>query len=231
MFRISLSGPNKNALGTTLMTEALARVREADGQPLLLTGEGDAFSAGLNLKEVYELDREQMRGFLALLTELVTELYQYPGPTAAAVNGHAIAGGAILALVCDHRVATVNPKALIGLNEVALGLSFPPGLLAVVMDCLPRHRHVEVLLAAGLHNSYRATELGLVDVVADDPEAAAAAWLKTVSRSSPVAYAAAKRAIRPPIDVAAANEAWMETGLSVWTSPDFKAAVGRILKK
>ena len=133
MRTITLSGPAKNALGTSLMQHVHDEVHAAGGEPLLLTGEGDAFSAGLNLKEVLDADMDSMRAFHHLLEDTVAALYHYPGPTAAAVNGHAIAGGAILGLVCDRRIATTNPRARIGLNEVALGLQLAPR---------PARRHV-----------------------------------------------------------------------------------------
>ena len=105
MVEITMAWKAKNALGTETMTDLRTRLRAAAGAPVLLTGTGDAFSAGLNLKEVASLDVAGMRAFLELLESLMTELFQYPGPVVAHVNGHAIAGGCILALACDHRVA------------------------------------------------------------------------------------------------------------------------------
>ena len=93
---------------------------------MFLTGDGDAFSAGLNLKEVAALDERGMARFLETLERMVTALYEYPGPVVAWVNGHAIAGGCVVALACDHRLMTSAPRARIGLNEVPLGLRFPP---------------------------------------------------------------------------------------------------------
>ena len=72
-----------------------------------------------------------MERYLLLLDDLIDALYGYPGPTVAAVNGHAIAGGCVLALCCDLRVMADDPKLRIGLNEVALGLEFPPKILAL----------------------------------------------------------------------------------------------------
>ena len=91
--RVVLDGPGKNALSTPLMTRALGEVRAAGSRPVLLTGAGDAFSAGLNLKELATLDGAGMERFLGLLGELVRALYLHPAPTVALVNGHAIAGG------------------------------------------------------------------------------------------------------------------------------------------
>src|SRR5512144_845549 len=133
-FELVMNAPGRNALSTGLMTTILQQLTEAAGRPLLLTGAGNTFSAGLNLKEVAGLDEPGMARFLGLLDALVDALYEYPGPTVACVNGHAIAGGCILALCCDWRVAADRADIRIGLNEVALGLEFPPMILNLVRD-------------------------------------------------------------------------------------------------
>ena len=67
LLRLTLQAPGKNALGTPLMKRLLAELRDAGQRPVLLTGAGDAFSAGLNLKEVVSLDETSMRAFLAVV--------------------------------------------------------------------------------------------------------------------------------------------------------------------
>src|SRR5262245_9349226 len=126
MVEITLNGPGKNALGAQMMDFLLQELERAKGEPVFITGAGDAFSAGLNLKEVAGLDARGMESFLRTLEALYSALYTYPGPTAAAVNGHAIAGGCLVAMACDIRICTRDPKVRVGLNEVALGLQFPP---------------------------------------------------------------------------------------------------------
>jgi len=232
MRTITLSGPAKNALGTQLMQYVHDKVAAASGEPLLLTGDGDAFSAGLNLKEVLQADIPSMRDFHHLLEDTVAALYHYPGPTAAAINGHAIAGGAILGLVCDRRIATTNPRARIGLNEVALGLQFPPRLLAMVLDCIPRRHHTEVLLGAGLFGPEHAHTLGLVDALADDPVAAATEWLARVGAHPDGAYASGKAQIRPQVPYTDEQKAYFEdVVLPGWLSDSVKTRIAGFFKK
>ncbi|MCA9565939.1 MAG: enoyl-CoA hydratase/isomerase family protein, partial [Myxococcales bacterium] len=121
MRTIRIEGPGKNSLSSDLMNAIISGLHDAAGEPVLITGAGDAFSAGLNLKEMAGLDAAGMDRFLRTLEEMVVTLHHYPGPTAAAVNGHAIAGGCVITLCCDFRIMTTVPKARIGLNEVALG--------------------------------------------------------------------------------------------------------------
>src|SRR5262249_12661406 len=103
-YELTLAAPGRNALGAAVMEDIRSRLHAAAGRPVLLAGSGGAFSAGLNLKEVAALDRDGMARFLDLLETLIEELYCYPGPVVAAITGHAIAGGCVLALCCDHRV-------------------------------------------------------------------------------------------------------------------------------
>ena len=138
---IRIAGPGMNALGSTLMNDILAQIDAAGDQPLLFVGEGKAFSAGLDLKEVLSLDAAGMRAFLDLLEQLTLRVYQHPAPTVAAVHGHAIAGGAVLARACDVVVVPAEGRSRVGLNEVALGLHFPPALLQILMARIPVRHH------------------------------------------------------------------------------------------
>lgn len=233
MVEIRLSGPGKNALGSALMADVLAQVDAAGGAPILFTGEGDAFSAGLNLKEVASLDADGMRAFLTRLQQFFETIWTYPGPTAAAVNGHAIAGGCILAMCCDVAVATDNDRARIGLNEVAIGLRFPPGLLRFVRASISPAQLDEVILGAGLHAPEEAARLGLVQRVDADPVAAATRTLSRLAKHPPDAYSATKQDLRAGLMQASPEEQrrFDEEVVPFWTSPELKAKILAILGK
>jgi enoyl-CoA hydratase/carnithine racemase len=231
--RLVISAPGRNALSTDLMQRLLAGVRAAAGRPLLLLGSDGAFSAGLNLKEVAGLDRSGMTRFLLLLDDLVEALYEYPGPTVACVDGHAIAGGCVLALCCEWRVAADRPDLRIGLNEVALGLEFPPRILALARDRVPR-RHLErVVLEAGLHDPRTARELGLVDEVSSQPLAAAEAALARLATAPAATYTATKRALRA--GVLALDEAqrrhFEQQIVPAWCAAETKARIAAALRR
>ncbi|MBV9947010.1 MAG: enoyl-CoA hydratase/isomerase family protein, partial [Myxococcales bacterium] len=194
-----------------------------------------AFSAGLHLKEVAALGENDAESFLRLLEECMSALYLYPGPTAAAVNGHAVAGGCVLALCCDHRVATSAPAVKIGVNEVAIGLRFPPRVLAIVRSRVPRGHRERVLLGGELFAPAEARELGLVDEVGADPSALARRRLEHLASHPPDAYARTKRDLRgaTPEDLAsdAALERWLAESLPGWTSSEMKARIARVLRR
>ncbi len=234
MFEIQMQGPAKNALGTEMMTFLLEKLREAAGAPVLLTGTADAFSAGLNLREVEGLDARVMRTFMELLEATMAALYTYTGPTVACVNGHAIAGGCVLTLACDRRVASTNPKIKIGLNEVALGVRFPPRTLAVVTARVPRSHHEEVILGAGLFSPPGALRLGLVDELADDALTVARARLAALSANPKAAYPATKLDLRGTPQTLCADDLHarlLDDTMGLWLDPALKVKIGAILKR
>ncbi len=233
MREIVLSGPGKNALSSDLMGRTLDAVRAADEEPILLIGEGDAFSAGLDLREVATLDGAAMTRFLDLLDALCRAIFEHTGPTVACVNGHAIAGGCVLAMACDYRVATTNGKARIGLNETAIGLAFPPLVTRLVRARMPRGSEREVLLGAGLFEPSEALRLGLLDELAHDPRAAALATLEALSAPPRAAYRINKHQLTGGVlDVTPDEQAsFRQYMLPLWTGPDLKARLRAHLDK
>jgi enoyl-CoA hydratase/carnithine racemase len=230
MKTIVLEGPGKNSLSTVLLRQTLHEVRASGDQPIFLTGAGDVFSAGLNLKEIASLDPSGMQQFLGTLEELVAALYTHPGPTVAYVNGHAIAGGCVLALCCDVRVMTSREGARIGLNEVAIGLQFPPRTFAMIRARLASPALDRVILEAELHPAAQAMELGLVDALGEEAEARAR--LEKLAGYPRHVYAATKAALRGKLDVPTeVQHRYLDQVLPAWTSPELKTRLLALLKR
>ncbi len=233
IYDLVISAPGRNAMSRELMQHLIDSVRSAAGRPLLLRGSDGVFSAGLNLRQVAELDEPGMADFLRCLDELMDVLYEYPGPSVACVDGHAIAGGCVMALCCDWRVATSSPSTRIGLNEVARGLEFPPKILNLVRDRVPR-RHIErVVLEAALFDPATACTLGLVDEVADDPLATARAALARLAAVPRKTYTATKQTLRAGILAlsAAQRQQFDEQIVPAWCAPETKALLRAALQK
>jgi enoyl-CoA hydratase len=231
MHEIVMDGPGKNALGSGMMDFLLGELDRAQGAPVLLTGRGDAFCAGLNLKELLALDAAGMEAFLRKLERLVSALFIYPGPTVAAVNGHAIAGGCILVLCCDHRVARADMDLRMGLNEVALGLQFPPGILRMLTLRLSATQSTRALLGAALVRPDEAGALGYLDELTDgEVVGVARARLAALAKHPADAYAAAKRALRGASTWLEGDEEKFQQLLPAWTSQALKDRVAAVLK-
>ena len=105
---LELARPKVNAMSSELILELMATINqlaEVDYvRGVILTGQGKAFSAGLDLLELLELDQEGYNRFWQNFHRLLVDLCAFPKPLIAAVNGHAPAGGCVMALCCDYRV-------------------------------------------------------------------------------------------------------------------------------
>jgi enoyl-CoA hydratase/carnithine racemase len=230
MKTIVLDAPGKNSLSSALMEKVIAEVKSAGDAPLFITGAGDTFSAGLNLKEVASLDAPGMIRFLGLLEDMVTALFEHPAPTMAYVNGHAIAGGCVVAMCCDFRLMTARPGARFGLNEVAIGLRFPPRTLKMLQRRVTAPVLARIVLESNLMTAPEAHALGLVDALGE--EADARARLELLAGHPRDAYAAAKRSLVGTLEIAEADrKSYLESSIPVWASEELKAGIRAMLKK
>jgi len=214
------------------MEHLIGELRAPVPPPLLLRGAGGASSAGLNPTELATLDQAGMTRFLGLLDDLIDALYGYPGPTVAAVNGHAIAGGCMLLLCCDLRIGVDDPTVRIGLNEVPLGLEFPPKLLALARSRVPPRSLERVVLEGALHDPRAALALGLLDEIAPDAQTAARAALERLAASPRAEYVATKQALRRGLlDLSEAQRRYFrEHIVPAWCAPAVKARVDAALR-
>src|SRR5205807_9804791 len=108
---VRLDAPPVNALDREVLqaiTSTLRRIDESDARAVVLTGTGSVFSAGADLFRVLNEGDEYLRTSLAALTEAFGTLFEFPLPVVAAVNGHAIAGGAVLVCASDYRIAAAG---------------------------------------------------------------------------------------------------------------------------
>lgn len=158
-----------NALGPEVI-ERLGAELSSMTRPTVLTGSGSAFSAGLDLPALHLLDRPAMETFLERFSALLMQVLTYRTPLVAAVNGHCIAGGCLLAMACDHRVGATGDFK-IGVNELALGLTLPAVGLEILRGNLPPRAAHRVVLSGDLFDPDAASDFGLLDEVAVDVDA------------------------------------------------------------
>jgi len=200
-----------NPIGMQMVEELTARIREVRDDPearaLMLTSESDRFlSIGLDLPELMGYDRVQFAEFIAKFDRLCLELYSLPKPTVVAIRGHATAGGAILALCGDHRVVT-SGRAVMGLNEVRLGVTVPYTTDRMLRDLVGSRIAREVMEVGDFFKADELLARGLVDqVVPPDQVLFIARELATSLAASPLAAYAAIKANRTGPVVAAIEE-------------------------
>lgn len=163
-----------NSLGTKLMEDMLLSIDEAKKEKcrglILTSGAKTTFSAGLNFAEVYKAEVNAFRKLYYLFQEVNYQLFSAPFLTAAAINGHAPAGGCVLALTTDYRVMVNDPSKpyRIGLNESAIGLAAPVWIQRLMSDVIGRRQAAQALLSSTLFTTEEAFKIGLIDEMATD---------------------------------------------------------------
>jgi enoyl-CoA hydratase len=133
---------------------------------LVLTGQGKMFSAGVDLPRLVDGGAAYVREFLPAMNHTFEALFSFSKPLVAAVNGHAIAGGCVMACCADYRVMGREPGR-IGIPELLVGVPFPVVPLEIVRFATPP-QHLQALIYRGLTlNAEEALRYGLVDAVTD----------------------------------------------------------------
>jgi enoyl-CoA hydratase len=163
---VRLSSPPVNALDTTLLreiTEEFAKLAGDDVSAVVLSGAGRAFSAGVDLRSFLAGGEDYTEEFLPVLSEALSTVFSLPKPVVAAVNGHAIAGGAVLAFAADARLMVDDSGARIGTPELVVGVPFPRVPLEITSHAVgPRVAH-RLVFGADTLPPAEALALGLVD--------------------------------------------------------------------
>jgi len=234
---LTLDRPRANAINPALVTELRRAVADASDAPaILLTSSQPLFSAGWDLRTVRAYAREEMAGFLADFNALMREMFVFEGPLVAALPGHAIAGGMILASAADERIAAEG-EGQFGLSEVALGVPIPRPVYEIFRHVLG-DREAERLAAAGDNVSGdRALEMGFLDRIvpaADLLDVSFGRARELAGRSRP-AYAEIKRRARAEtlarFDRAAEGDPFLDFWFSDEAGDRIAGLVARLTKK
>ena len=198
---LRLARPPVNAINLDLAEEAAALLTdlERDGavRAVVFTGTGRTFSGGLDLKEVPTYDAVSQRRMVELLNRLFYGIYAFKKPVVAAVNGHAVAGGLVLALACDYRVGTTAP-ARIGLTEVKVGVPYPATAMAIVRGELSMGAARHLVLGSENESAQAALRHGIFDELCAPAEVMprALAVAKVRAELPSLAFALTKRSLR-----------------------------------
>ena len=146
------------------MLELLVEV-EGDcghGTSLVLTGVGKFFCNGLNLEKVVTLAPDEMAVFGRRMGEVHQRLLMLPCPTVAAVNGHAFAAGAFLALSCDYRIMRQD-RGWFSVSEVDVGVPIPPAMMGILNAKLPPNTIRDAVLTGKRYTADDAIVAGIAD--------------------------------------------------------------------
>lgn len=206
---------------------ALDDLEKSPPRAAVITGQGSVFGAGVDLPELLSGGEAYVREFMPLLVKVFEHLATFPKPMVAAVNGHAIAGGAILLLTCDQRIIAKG-RAKVGLSEVLVGVQFPAWALEIARFATPP-QHFPTLICTG--RSYSPEESlarGLVDelVEPDNLMLRSLEVAEELASILPETFTATKLAVRRPmIEAARAGSASNAEVTEYWCSPSVHQAI------
>jgi enoyl-CoA hydratase len=207
-----------NALDLELLSGITAALRDREPhEAVVITGNGSVFSAGVDLRRIADGGRPYVREFLPALSAAFLAIFDHPGPVVAAVDGHAIAGGCVIAAACDLRLMS---KGTIGLAELSVGVPFPPVALEIMRHAIGPAVSPLVLTAAPLGPA-QAQSIGLAHELIDPDDLLSEA----ISRAARMAqvpaevFAFSKRQLQQPARARlAGRDGDNEAVLAMWSS-------------
>lgn len=169
---LRLAKPPVNALNTELVKLLTRSVREAQKEcgAIVLSGQEGMFSAGLDVVELMQLNRDGMTTFWEAFFRLLETVACSSIPIAAAVTGHSPAGGAVIFMFCDYRVMS-RGEYLTGLNETRVGLIIPPVLQNAMARLVGPRMAEQMLVAGAMIGPEDAARTGFVDALETGYEA------------------------------------------------------------
>jgi enoyl-CoA hydratase len=238
---LTIAHGKANALDVELCERLAAgfhALRDASARAVVVTGQGRMFCAGVDLPRLLDGGAAYVRRFLPALHRLYDAVFNFPKPAVAAVNGHAIAGGCVLACAMDRRLMA-RDGGTVGITELRVGVPFP-ALAFEIMRTVTVPRHLpEVLLGAGTYPPQGAVERGFIDEIVEPSELIerAVTAARTLAALPAPAFALSKRQLHQDAHERLRREgkAIDDAVTEIWTAPAtfefIRAYVSKTLKK
>ncbi len=238
-----------NALDPETLQALIDAFEEArdDPRPVILCARGRSFCTGLDLQAAATADRAAMAHLMERFHRALAACFLHPRPVVAALGGHALAGGALLALACDRRVMADGDRRF-GIHGVHLGVSYPQVAVEILRYQLPRPVVEELLYAGRIFPAAMAHQWGLVDqlvaveigdegeAVAEKVEEAARREAVALQAMGPESFAELKRSLRAqaarrlwPYDGKGA-EAWLDQWFRPCTQERLRQALDALAR-
>jgi enoyl-CoA hydratase len=238
---VTMAHGKANALDTAFcdaIAATFGELKASDTKAVVLTGQGKMFSAGVDLPRMVAGGAPYVREFLPALHRLYAAVFFHPKPVVAAVNGHAIAGGCVLACCADRRLMAKD-GGRVGITELQVGVPFPALAFEVMrFATVPRYLS-EAVLGAATYPPEQALERGFIDEIVEPDTLIGNALTaaQALAALSPAAFAQSKKQIRESVSdyLTRAGAATDKIVTEIWTAPatlDYmRRFVERTLKK
>jgi len=214
------------------------RIAKSDAGAVVITSAGAIFSAGVDLLRAAEGGRKYLKSLVTAIDEMYEEIFFHPKPVIAAINGHAIAGGCVLACCADYRVLAKDSGRM-GVTELQVGVPFPPFAFEV-LRATTSPMHFPKFTASGETFD---TEGALANGFADEAVSSDCLMARTFEKAEQLAairaeaFAANKLHTRAPARQFLRNDrsGLHEKIMKVWAAPEtaenIRAYVARTFKK
>ena len=232
---LRMDKPRANAIDGAFVEDMTRAVMELEEDAeikgiLLASAHPRVFCPGLDLVGLLELDRAGMKDFMKRFARMVQALYGSSRPIVAALGGHAVAGGCVLALTADYRV--IVRGANIGLNEVRVGVPLPWTVATLLKASIRPERLSEVALLGRNFADESALDVGLVHELVDaDCEATSLERLAEFAFKDAVSIAKTKRALRAEVldAMKAHEEEYLDEWIEAWFSDSTRSRIREIV--
>ena len=201
---VTLSRGKVNALNEPLVEEITNSFEDLatdnEVKSIIFTGSGKFFSFGFDVPEFLSYPKNDFIRYLEKFTRLYTALFCFPKPVVAALNGHTIAGGCMLATACDFRLM-VTGKARISLNEITFGAPVPAGALEMLKYCAGSRNAQSIVYSGAMYSAEEAFQLGLVDQISSEDSLAedARKIAQELAEKESSAFRSIKQLLRKPV--------------------------------
>lgn len=168
---VTLSRGKVNAINEPMVEEITKSFEDLaidnEVRSIIFTGSGKFFSFGFDVPEFLNYSKSDFIRYLEKFTNFYTYLFLFPKPIVAALNGHTIAGGCMLATACDFRLM-VTGKAKISLNEITFGSAVLAGSVEMLNYCVGSRNAQSILYSGAMYSAEEAFQLGLIDQVSSE---------------------------------------------------------------
>ena len=203
------------------LVDTLEELERSDTRAVIITGKDNMFSAGVDLPALVAGGSEYARQFVPMMERCFERFAMFPKPLVAAVNGHAIAGGAIIMFACDQRLLA-RGTARIGLTEVLVGVMFPAWAMEIARYATPPHHFPTLICTGRTWLPEESLQRGLVDELLDPQQLLERALrvAEELSKVSPEIFSASKLAVRRTLlkDAAQQSLSTAPTVIANWSS-------------
>ncbi|HSG81393.1 MAG TPA: enoyl-CoA hydratase/isomerase family protein [Gemmatimonadota bacterium] len=215
------------------LDDCLTEIEDSDVAAIVLTGSGGCFSAGLDLRRILQGGEPYVNELLAAFRHGIKRLFSMPLPVVAAVNGHAIAGGCVLACCCDRRIMA-RGDGQIGFPKLKMPLSYPVLATEIVRLAAPGADAGVLFHGGTLLSPSRALDVGLVDEVVSPARLVQRACdlAEELVRRGADAFAEEKEGSRRPVLARVAGASARDAAVDrAWADPQLHSVISDYLKE